>query len=297
MQPGASLTVLIIEDNPAYARLIQETIRYAGSDGFVTETASRLSEGLDRLGRGGIDVVLLDLGLPDARGTDGFARICEQFPDLPVVVLTGMDDEALAMEVVSRGAQDYLVKGKAEDGSLARVLRYAVERNRMQTQLRQLAIIDELTGIHNRRGFTTLAEHQLKLAARRGTPAAMVFIDLDGMKAINDTYGHAEGDRALIDAAQLLRTKLRDSDVVARLGGDEFAALLFDCDPPTAEVVVERLQASVRDHNARSSRPYSLSLSIGVAELVPGADATVDELIDRADRAMYEHKVGRARSG
>jgi two-component system, cell cycle response regulator len=296
MAPGASLTVLIVEDNPAYARLIQETLRHTGPQGFETETSSRLSEGLDRLGRGGIDVVLLDLGLPDARGTDGFAQVCEQFPDLPVVVLTGMDDEDLAMEVVSRGAQDYLVKGQAENESLARVLRYAVERNRMQTQLRQLAIIDELTGIHNRRGFATLADHQLKLAARRRAPAALVFIDLDGMKAINDTYGHVEGDQALIDTAFLLRLTLRESDVVARLGGDEFAALLVDCEPPTAEVVVERLQAAVRDHNARSDRPYSLSLSIGVADLVPGANVPIEELIERADRAMYEHKAGRTRS-
>jgi two-component system cell cycle response regulator len=297
MAPGSSLTVLIVEDNPAYARLIQETLRHAGPQGFETETSSRLSEGLDRLTGGGIDVVLLDLGLPDARGTDGFARVCEQFPDLPVVVLTGLDDEDLAMEVVSRGAQDYLVKGQAENESLARVLRYAVERNRMQTQLRQLAIIDELTGIHNRRGFTTLAEQHLKLAARRRAPAAVVFLDLDGLKAINDTHGHVEGDQALIDTAFLLRLTLRESDVVARLGGDEFAALLVDCEPPTAEVVVERLQAAVRDHNARSDRPYALSLSIGVADLEPGADVSVEELIERADRAMYEHKAGRSPSG
>jgi diguanylate cyclase (GGDEF)-like protein len=296
MAPGAALTVLIVEDNPAYARLVQETLRDGGPEGFATETASRLSEALARLADGGIDVVLLDLGLPDARGAEGFARLSEQFPDLPVVVLTGLDDQDLAMEVVGQGAQDYLVKGRAENESLGRALRYAVERNRMQAQLRQLAIVDELTGLHNRRGFVTLAEHHLKLAARRKAPAAVLFIDLNGMKAINDSHGHLEGDRALTDTADLLRQTLRDSDVVARLGGDEFAALLPDCEPPTAEGVTERLQDAVRDHNARSDRPYSLSLSVGVADAVPGAEVSVEELIEQADRAMYEHKAGRARS-
>jgi two-component system cell cycle response regulator len=289
------LRVLIVEDNPAYARLVQETLRDAEPEGFAIETASLLSEAVTRLGRGGIDVVLMDLGLPDAKGADGFARISEQFPELPVVVLTGLDDEDMAMVVVSQGAQDYLVKGRAENDSLSRALRYAVERNRMQAELRQLAIVDELTGLHNRRGFITLAEHQLKLAGRRRAPVAVLYIDLDGMKAINDTHGHAAGDRALMDTADLLRRTLRASDVVARLGGDEFVALLADCEPPTAESVTERLQEAVRDHNGRSDRPYSLSLSVGTAELVPGNNVSVEALIEQADRAMYRHKAGRPR--
>lgn len=288
------LRVLIVEDNPAYARLVQETLSDSG--GFDTHVASRLDEAIRRLAGDGIDVVLLDLGLPDARGTDGFRRLGEEFPGLPVVVLTGFDDEQMAMDIVREGAQDYLVKGRAENEALARALRYAVERNRMQNQLRQQALVDELTGLHNRRGFATLASHQLKVAKRQTTPLVVLFVDLDGMKSINDTYGHAEGDRALIDTADLLRSSLRSSDVVARLGGDEFCALLTDCEPSTAAMVIERVQGAVASHNDRGNRPYTLSLSIGLAAYDPERDRDIDELIERADRSMYREKAGRTGS-
>jgi two-component system cell cycle response regulator len=291
---GRTLSVLVVEDNPAYARLVQETLKDSTLDEIEVEVAPMLAEALDRLGRGGIDVVLLDLGLPDARGSEGFLRLCEDHPEVPVVVLTGFDDEEMAMEVVRQGAQDYLVKGRSENDSLGRALRYAVERHRMQAQLRQLAIIDELTGLHNRRGFATLAEHQLKLAWRRGTPAAVLFVDLDGLKGINDTYGHPEGDRALTDTADLLRTTFRTSDLLARVGGDEFCVFLPDCDPPMATVVTERLREAVRAHNESAGRPYALSLSVGVAEYDPAEHAAVDDLIEHADRSMYREKSARA---
>jgi two-component system, cell cycle response regulator len=292
MSAATSLSVLVVEDNPAYARLVEETLK--DSDGVRVEAAALLAEALDRLGRGGIDVVLLDLGLPDARGSDGFLRLTEEHPEVPVVVLTGFDDERMAMDVVRQGAQDYLVKGRSENDSLGRALRYAVERHRMQAQLRQLAIIDELTGLHNRRGLITLAEHQLKVARRRGTPAAVLFIDLDGMKGINDTHGHAEGDRALQDTADLLRATFRTSDLLARVGGDEFCVFLPDCDPPTATGVTERLRGAVRAHNETADRPFALSLSVGVAEYDPAVDPDIDALIERADRSMYREKSARS---
>jgi two-component system, cell cycle response regulator len=291
-----SLTVLLVEDNPAYARLVQETLKDCSGGTIAAETAPRLSDALDRLRSGGVDVVLLDLGLPDARGAEGFLRIGEEHPGVPVVVLTGLDDEDMAMEAVRQGAQDYLVKGRSENELLARAIRYAVERNRMQSQLRQLAIVDELTGLHNRRGFATLAGHQLMLARRQGTPGAVLFADLDGMKDINDTYGHAEGDRALVDTADILRSTLRRSDLVARLGGDEFCALLPDCRPPVAEMVDERLQEGIRSFNARSDRPYTLSLSVGMVPYEPETESDIEALIERADRAMYRTKAGRTRT-
>jgi two-component system, cell cycle response regulator len=294
MSAGKTLSVLVVEDNPAYARLVKETLKDSTLDEVSVEVAPLLVEALDRLGRGGVDVVLLDLGLPDAHGSEGFLRISEDHPEVPVVVLTGFDDEEMAMEVVRQGAQDYLVKGRSENDSLGRALRYAVERHRMQAQLRQLAIIDELTGLHNRRGFATLAEQQLKLARRRGTPAAVLFVDLDGMKGINDTYGHGEGDQALTDTADLLRATFRTSDLLARVGGDEFCVFLPDCDPPTATVVTERLREAVRAHNESAGRPYALSLSVGVAEFDPAKHAAIDDLIEHADRSMYREKSARA---
>jgi two-component system, cell cycle response regulator len=285
------LRVLIVEDNPAYARLVKETLSDSG--GFDTHLVARLDEAMRRLADDLIDIVLLDLGLPDARGVDRFHRLGEAFPDVPVVVLTGFDDEQMAIDIVREGAQDYLVKGRAENDSLARALRYAVERHRMQNQLRQQALVDELTGLHNRRGFVTLASHQLKVAGRQNAPLVLLFADLDGLKTINDTFGHAEGDRALIDTADVLRSSIRSSDVVARLSGDEFCALLSECVPSTATLVMERLQDAVRSHNRASDRPYTLSLSVGVATYDPERDRDIDELMRRADRSMYREKAGR----
>jgi two-component system, cell cycle response regulator len=291
---GAPIHALLVEDSPEYSRLIQLLLAEDGR--FQVETAARLSEAMDRLADRGIDVVLLDLSLPDAGGIDTFTKAHEEFPDVPMVVLTGLDDESLAMEAVKQGAQDYLVKGHVEDAILVRSLRYAVERNRMQAELRQQALVDELTGLYNRRGFTTLADHQLKVADRSGEPVAVLFIDLDGMKGINDSLGHAEGDRALTDTAGILARTLRKSDLVARLGGDEFCALLVNCSQAAERVVLERLTRNLEGHNERAGRPFRLSLSVGVSRYDPADPAPVDELIERADRSMYKQKASRLRA-
>jgi diguanylate cyclase (GGDEF)-like protein/PAS domain S-box-containing protein len=185
-----------------------------------------------------------------------------------------------------------------ERGLIFAAARDITDRKEAEHDLRQLAIVDELTGLHNRRGFTSLAQHQLEVARRQGTPGAVLYADLDGMKHINDTFGHAEGDRALMDTAEIIRATLRGSDLVARLGGDEFCALLPDCGPGTAEMVMDRLQEAVRTFNSSSDRPFTLALSAGIVPYDPRADSDVEGLIERADRAMYRVKADRrTRSG
>ncbi|MGH2766804.1 MAG: diguanylate cyclase [Actinomycetota bacterium] len=164
----------------------------------------------------------------------------------------------------------------------------------MNEKLRQQAIIDDLTGLHNRRAFMAIGEHELRVADRSHRPLAVLFADLDGMKGINDLLGHVEGDRALGDAAEILRSTLRASDVVARLGGDEFCALLPDCPEAEAEVVLGRVDAAIREHLAIAHRPFDLSLSLGMAIHEPGTAESMESLIVRADRAMYEQKADRA---
>jgi DNA-binding NarL/FixJ family response regulator len=129
--------VLLIEDNPGDARLIREMLVEARSIAFALECADRLVAGLERLGQGEIDVILLDLSLPDAQGLDTFVKAHAQVPGVPIVVLTGLDDGALAIEAVQKGAQDYLVKGQVEGNLLVRVLRYAIERHRLLAEVEQ----------------------------------------------------------------------------------------------------------------------------------------------------------------
>ncbi len=156
----------------------------------------------------------------------------------------------------------------------------------------QLATIDELTRVSNRRGFMTLAQNSLSLCARQQAPVSLVYLDLDDFKQINDRYGHAEGDRALVAFAYLMRKTFRDSDVYARLGGDEFAVLLTNTPGHHAAEIVARLREQLDFYNREASRGYDIRFSEGTVSLSPDRDSAVDDLLERADRLMYGNKTG-----
>jgi len=237
-------------------------------------------------------VVLLDLSLPDSQGLATFTEVRVCRPDLPVVVLTGLDDEELATEAVKAGAQDYLVKGTIDADSLTRAIRYAVERNRMQQELQALALKDEMTGLLNRRAFEPIAEQQLRLAERDGTDVSLLFIDIDHLKQVNDDLGHSVGSRLIVDATDAIRSAIRRSDVPARVGGDEFCVLLAG-GRDAAERVVRRLADAVAERNAVPSRPYRLSLSVGTSVSTPQDRRPLEALVSDADERMYEAKRAR----
>jgi len=161
---------------------------------------------------------------------------------------------------------------------------------RLRDELRAMAVRDELTGLHNRRGFMTLAEQQLAIAARDRTPMLVIFIDMDGLKAVNDHLGHDEGDNALVDLANLIRQTLRESDVIGRLGGDEFVALVPEAAPGRGDRVIRRLQEAFAAFNQTSKRKYLIAASAGVARYDPDKPQTVSQLLNRADTEMYEQK-------
>jgi diguanylate cyclase (GGDEF)-like protein len=184
-----------------------------------------------------------------------------------------------------------------ELGSLSRALvRTGSHLSELQEELRQLATVDELTGLANRRGFFALGEHQLLVAARTRAAIALLFVDVDGLKSVNDALGHSTGDRLLKEAADVLRETIRGSDLAGRLGGDEFCVLLMGDPELDAERAVQRLRDTTAAHNARPGRQYHISLSIGVSALAPGRSVTLEELIDAADEEMYEDKRGKRES-
>lgn len=284
--------ILLIEDDPDDVLIIRETLADPES-AMKAEliAASTLDDGIDKLSAGEADVVLLDLSLPDSQGLDTFVRVHAQAPTVPVIILTGLDDESFALEAVSQGAQDYLVKGNLNAKMLARVIRYAIERNRTQAELRNLSLVDELTGLYNRRGFLTFAEQYLKLAQRKGKGLLLVFADLDNLKQINDTFGHHEGDLALIRTAKTLRETFRKSDLIGRIGGDEFPIMAMEADENTAVTITRHLSENLAKYNAQTQSRYKLSLSLGVAYFDPDdVNSTVEDLMARADEALYEQK-------
>ena len=285
------IRVLLVEDNRLYARMLAEALEESGSGRFRVDHVESLHELPAALVRDP-EVIVLDLTLPDGSGLETLARCRVTAGNVPVVVLTGTDDDLLAVQAVQAGAQDFLVKGKADPELLSRSLRYAIERHRLLEEVRALSLIDELTGLGNRRGFYTLATQQLKVADRTQRPVDLIYADLDDLKWINDTLGHREGDRALVDAARALRDVCRGSDIVARLGGDEFAALVLEAssDHDAGGGVVLRLQDRVAELNSCPNRPFVLSMSVGVERYVPGSGVGIDELVRRADARMYETK-------
>jgi len=157
----------------------------------------------------------------------------------------------------------------------------------------QLATLDELTAVSNRRGFLVLAQHSLHLCVRERLPASLVYMDLDKLKPINDTFGHAEGDRALTAFAEQLKIAGRDSDVFARLGGDEFVMLLINTTRERAERVVARLRQSVANYNREAGRGYDIVFSHGIVEFNPEKHYTIDAMLAEGDSLMYRLKKSR----
>lgn len=168
------------------------------------------------------------------------------------------------------------------------------ERRRADEEIKMLAISDALTELYNRRGFITLAEQQIKRANRINKTLALFFIDIDGLKIVNDTRGHEEGDRLLINAANILKQTFRESDIIARIGGDEFAVLAAVNASETSEIVLSRLTEHIISHNVLPDQRYEISMSIGTAIYDPAIPCSLDDLMSRADQLMYEQKKEKA---
>jgi diguanylate cyclase (GGDEF)-like protein/PAS domain S-box-containing protein len=167
------------------------------------------------------------------------------------------------------------------------------ERKRMEEEIRNLSMTDDLTGLYNRRGFTLLAEQEVKLAHRIKRSMLLFFGDVDSLKTINDTYGHAQGDLALNDISAILKETFREADIVARIGGEEFVVLAVDASMESTGVLISRIQAALKRRKQQGDQPYQLSISMGIAHYDPEAPCTVNEMIAQADGRMYRQKQAR----
>ena len=412
------ITVLLIEDNPGDARLIREMLLEDNNIAFELIHADQLSNGLEYLKGADIDIILLDLGLPDSQGIDTLHAILSRVHHIPIIIQTGLSDGELAVRAVKTGAQDYLIKGQITSPLLSRSICYAIERKKMEeslriteerfrnlvetvsdiiwevneqfiytyvspqlvellgydvrevitvksifdltlpevrpgfsemvdsfaqqrkafngievkkrhkdgsimifevngvpffdsegtylgyrgidhdisvrkeleSELRRLAIMDELTGLYNRRGFHELAEQQMRLSNRQQKEMILFFIDVDGMKWINDCFGHQEGDAVLMETANILKETFRESDILARMGGDEFAILAVETSNENYETMIKRLENNLRRYNEHAEKDYPLSLSLGIARNDTESPFSIGDLIEQADQLMYVQK-------
>jgi diguanylate cyclase (GGDEF)-like protein/PAS domain S-box-containing protein len=169
------------------------------------------------------------------------------------------------------------------------------EKERLLAEVRKLTVRDELTGLYNRRGFLTLATQHLKFARRTKRGCWLIVVDVDDFKQINDTFGHPEGDQALVTTAEILTRSFRESDIVSRLGGDEFTVLAVHADDDSAATITTRLTETLSQYNAQAGRRYALAFSVGVVRFDPTSPCSIEELFARADGALYAQKRRRAR--
>jgi two-component system, cell cycle response regulator len=206
-----------------------------------------------------------------------------------------LDQILCALEEISNGLKSRAVNPRNLENALQRAASCALKQSILDREFRSLAVTDELTGLYNRRGFLASATHQLKLAHRHAQAVLLLFCDVDNLKCINDSFGHKEGDLALVRAADALEETFRDSDILARLGGDEFAVLASEASTTNRQAIVPRIEESLEKANAGESR-YKLSFSIGLAHFDPEIPSPLGELMTRADRDMYVHKKYNARA-
>ncbi len=289
-----SYRILLVEDNRVDAICIRRMLK-----NIELENSSLLSFDLVSIQSIGqllgdsvnhFDIILLDLSLPDSDGISTLDLLMHGVQRVPVIVLTGLDDELSAIDSVRRGAQDYLVKGKFSEARLLNAIEYAVERHRQLQSLRELALLDGLTGLYNRKGFSFLSTQHLALAHRNKRRMLLFYMDLDGMKTINDTLGHETGDTALVETARILRQTFRNSDIISRFGGDEFVVLALESKDHHKQSMIHRLRANVEERNRSSGNNYRISISIGVSGFSSDTPMKMDDMLRHADREMYLEK-------
>ncbi|MGZ5051612.1 MAG: putative bifunctional diguanylate cyclase/phosphodiesterase [Methylobacter sp.] len=285
--------ILLIEDNPGDAKLVEVLLETdtGANRRFEVIQVGLLSEAFPILEKGGIDAILLDLGLPDGNGLDTLTQVYTAALTIPIVVLSAEEDELLAIRSVQLGAQDFLVKSDISELTLRRSLYYAIERKNLLEQLQYLAYYDVLTGLANRKLFYDRLRQDIISARRSKNTLALVFLDLNGFKLINDSMGHRSGDDLLKAVAERLKHSIRASDCAARMGGDEFTIILNNLhNAEDAALIAEKIQHALAEPLLLNGQQVMPHASLGIA-IFPDDCADIETLIGAADTAMYQAKA------
>jgi diguanylate cyclase (GGDEF)-like protein len=290
-QKARDLPILLLEDNDADAHLVEELLRGSDLTGLETVRATRLRDALRIVQESDFSAVITDLSLPDARGLDAVLRLRAVKPSTPLVVLSGVSDDVLALQAVTEGAQEFLLKGELTTITLQRAIRRAVGRKAASEELQLRAGQDALTGLLSRSRFEERLAAAILHAQLEGRRLCLIYMDLDRFKQVNDELGHAAGDRVLREAASRLRGALRAQDASARLGGDEFVALLESFGDDEEALRLGHRIASELSRPYDLPRPIAVSASLGIA-FYPDDARSAPDLLTCADQAMYRAKRG-----
>jgi diguanylate cyclase (GGDEF)-like protein len=304
------MKVLIAEDDPVSSLVLTKTLTKWGHEVVATKNGSEAWRALQE--EDAPRVAILDWMMPAIGGPE-LCRKIRQEPTTSaayIILLTALNRKEHLLEGLEAGADDYITKPfdrqelrvrlqagvrivELQTNLTQRVQELEtaiIERKKAEEALRQLTLTDELTGLYNYRGFSTLAAHQIKAYRRADETSVLIYADMDGLKQINDTFGHSEGSLAIVNVAQLLRQTFRESDIIGRLGGDEFAILTQETTQNDLDTMLRRLRENLRVYNTEQHHTYPLSVSIGATHIKPQVCMEIEDVIARADEAMYEQK-------
>jgi len=277
--------ILVVDDEEQMRKLI---VSLLSPKGHQCVTANDGREALDKFMETKFDALITDIVMPEMDGITLTKELSKHYQNLPVMVMTGYTEEYSAETAIASGAREFINKPFSISEFLIRFDKM-MRDHKGEEALLALSLIDELTGLYNRRRFFVLTDQYLKLSVRTKKRLLLLFIDMDNLKWINDHHGHNEGDQALIDLANILKKTFRESDIIARIGGDEFVVLSESTDE-NGEIVLTRLYENIKDHNAKGSRCYTLSISVGTTQFDPKYPISIDELLSKADALMYAQK-------
>ena len=281
---GFSYRILIVDDEEPVSNFI---VSLFSKYGHSCETAKDGIEAIEKIKKNVFDSAVIDVVMPLMDGITLTKELLKLYPKFPIMIMTGRADKHSAGSALVAGAREFIKKPFSIDEFVLRFDKM-MRDHKGEEALLVLSLTDELTGLHNRRRFFVLTEQCLKVAVRTKKRPLLLFIDMDDLKWINDHYGHNEGDRALIDLANILKKTFRESDIIARIGGDEFVVLLESTDE-NSETLLTRLHENVKDYNAKRSQ-HILSISLGTAHFDPEYPISIDELLAKADALMYAQK-------
>lgn len=281
-------TIVVVDDSPMIHRLVQIRLKDLGLRVHAVENGE---DGLAAIALQKPDLILLDVGLPDIDGFEVCARLKadQSTHDIPVIFLTGSDESLDKVRGFDLGAVDYVTKPFDPAELRARVIS-ALRTKTLMDLLTTQAQMDGLTGLHNRRYFDFRVQQILREDQEQSQPTALMVMDVDKFKQINDQHGHPKGDQVIQRVAQILRENTRRNEVPCRFGGDEYAMIMPNTTRQAADICGSRLVDAIRgDFGLMSLIPSGVTASLGLAVSVE-ADTTPEQLLARADEALYETK-------
>jgi diguanylate cyclase (GGDEF)-like protein len=290
MATTAGLRILLVEKDSAAAERLTATLHEIFPDSLTVEPVRWCGDALKLMQDEPCSAVLISLA--SARDVDGVVALKSAAPDVPVIAIIATDDEAFALNVLKAGAQDSLYASQLGPQLLSRSIRYTIERAHAQEQIAYLAQYDAVTALPNRVLFKDRLEHALTHAQRKGARVAVVSMDLDYFKSVNDLLGHEVADRLLCDIAERIKGQIRRGDTLARMGGDEFMIILEDIrDFSDAAHVAQKILDAMSRAFVIQGEEMFITTSIGIASF-PACGIESTQLIKNADAALYAAKRG-----